>query len=105
MRCQSPLFAAHNQTRFGHSAALECRQGHGQLQTFTLLLAERSLLRAVLPVERGNLAKEGRSLQCLQCGAADHTLQAKECAYCEPLAHSGRAASGVGPRWCAMVMY
>lgn len=83
VRCHSPLVGVHNQTRFGHSAAMECRQGHGQLQTFTLLLAERGLLRAVLPVDRSSLAAEGRELQCLQCGAADHAPQAKECVYCE----------------------
>jgi hypothetical protein len=81
-RCHDPLVEVHNQTRFGHSAAMECRQGHGQLQTFTLLLAERGLLRAVLPVDRSSLAKEGRVLQCLQCGAGDHAPSAKECAYC-----------------------
>ena len=83
VRCSDPLSAVRNQTRFGHTAALECRQGHGQLQTFTLLLAERGLLRQVLPVDRSSLAQEGRALQCLQCGAGDHTPQATQCAYCE----------------------
>lgn len=83
VRCHAPLSAVHNQTRFGHTAAMECRQGHGQLQTFTLLLAERGLLRAVLPADRSSLAREGRTLQCLQCGAGDHAVDAKLCAYCE----------------------
>lgn len=83
VRCNATLVGVHNQTRFGPSAALECRQGHGQLQTFTLLLAERGLLRAVLPVDRSSLAQEGRALQCLQCGAGDHAPRAKECAFCQ----------------------
>ncbi|MDZ7920540.1 zf-TFIIB domain-containing protein [Rhodoferax sp.] len=83
VRCRDPLSAVRNQTRFGHTAALECRQGHGQLQTFTLLLAERGLLRQVLPSDRSALAQEGRALQCLQCGAGDHAPDATQCVYCQ----------------------
>lgn len=83
LRCSAPLSAVRNQTRFGHTAAMECQQGHGQVQTFTLLLAERGLLRQVLPMDRSSLVEEGRALQCLQCGAGEHTPQATQCAYCE----------------------
>lgn len=83
VRCRNPLSAVRNQTRFGHTAALECAQGHGQLQTFSLLLAERGLLRQVLPADRSSLAQEGRALQCLQCGAGEHAPEASACAYCQ----------------------
>lgn len=83
VRCSGPLCAVRNQTRFGRTAAMECRRCHGQLQTFTLLLAERGLLRQVLPADRRSLAQEGRTLQCLQCGAGDHAPEAAHCVYCE----------------------
>lgn len=83
VRCQNPLQGVRNLTRFGRTAALECTQGHGHAQTFSLLLAERGLLREVLPSDRQALAREGRSLQCLQCGAAQDDASAVACAYCE----------------------
>lgn len=82
VRCSAELVPARNQTRFGRTAALECRVGHGQLQTLTHLLAERGLLRAVLPADRSALARQDRSLVCMQCGAGDHAAGAEQCAYC-----------------------
>lgn len=82
VRCSAELVPVRNQTRFGRTAALECRLGHGQLQTLTHLLAERGLLRAVLPADRSAMARQGQSLVCMQCGAGDHAARAEQCAYC-----------------------
>lgn len=68
-QCGNPLQAVHNLTRFGRFAAVECQRGHGHLQSFALLLAERGLVRPLLPPERAALAAARRSLQCLNCGA------------------------------------
>jgi hypothetical protein len=81
VRCQSPLKAVRNLTRFGRSAALECPQGHGHYQGYSLLLAERGLVRPIYPHDRQALREQGRKLGCLNCGASlgdDETL----CSYC-----------------------
>jgi hypothetical protein len=82
VRCQSPLKAVRNLTRFGRSAAQECPQGHGQYQGYTLLLAERGLVRPIYPNDRQALREQGRGLSCLNCGAqmegTDHI-----CGYCD----------------------
>lgn len=67
--CRSPLQAVHNLTRFGRFAAVECKTGHGHLQSYALLLAERGLVRPMLPPERAALAAAHRALTCLNCGA------------------------------------
>jgi Transcription factor zinc-finger len=79
--CRSPLKAVHNQTRFGRFPALECQHGHGHLHSQSGLLAERGLVRPVLPLDRRTLAEEGRSLACLQCGA-EATGTGDTCAHC-----------------------
>jgi hypothetical protein len=72
--CATTLQPVHNLTRFGRFAALECQAGsHGHLQSFALLLAERGLVRPMLPPERAGLAAgalAGKSTAaCLNCGA------------------------------------
>ena len=47
-RCAAALKPVHNLTRFGRFAALECPRKHGHLQTFSLLLAERGLVRPMV---------------------------------------------------------
>ncbi|MGA8513548.1 MAG: zf-TFIIB domain-containing protein [Burkholderiaceae bacterium] len=82
VRCQSPLKAVRNLTRFGRSAAQECPSGHGHYQGYSLLLAERGLVRPIYPHDRQALLAQGRSLGCLNCGAQlDSTAQ--ECSYCD----------------------
>lgn len=80
--CQSTLKAVRNQTRFGRFPALECAKGHGHLHSQAGLLAERGLVRTVLPLDRRTLAEEGRTLACLQCGA-EANGPADTCAHCE----------------------
>lgn len=67
--CRAALQPVHNLTRFGRFAALECQAGgHGHLQSYALLLAERGLVRPMLPTERAALAA-GAAMGCLNCGA------------------------------------
>lgn len=82
-RCSRPLKLVHNQTAFGRSTARECPQGHGQYQSFNLLLAERGLIRPVLPSDLAAARKAGRVVCCVNCGG-----------------DVGRAADAICP-WCA----
>jgi hypothetical protein len=81
-RCRSPLKPVLNLTRFGRFAALECSRRHGHLQTFSLLLAERGLVRPMTQGDRGTLAEEGRTPCCLNCGGPlDSASDA--CSFCD----------------------
>ena len=87
VRCSTELKAVRNLTRFGRFAALECPRGHGQYQSFSLLLAERGLVRPVAQSDLRALAEEHRDLNCLNCGAAVAGKDSQVCAYCNsPLA-------------------
>lgn len=81
VRCQSPLKAVRNLTRFGRSAAQECPRGHGHYQGYSLLLAERGLVRPISSQDRQALRTQGRSLGCLNCGAPMDDA-AQDCRYC-----------------------
>jgi hypothetical protein len=81
VRCQAPLKAVRNLSRFGRSAAQECPQGHGHYQSYSLLLAERGLVRPVSPPDRQAMREQGRSMACLNCGAPLDDA-AKDCNYC-----------------------
>jgi hypothetical protein len=72
--CASTLQPVHNLTRFGRFAALECQAGgHGHLQSYALLLAERGLVRPMLAPEFAALATGAAvgtiPAGCLNCGA------------------------------------
>jgi hypothetical protein len=67
-RCRGQLKPVSNLTRFGRFAALECPRRHGHLQTFSLLLAERGLVRPLAHADLLTLAREGREPCCLNCG-------------------------------------
>lgn len=79
--CSAPLAVVHNRTRFGRFAALECRRGHGHLHAQAGLLAERGLVRALLPPERQALIEERRRWNCLSCGAPVDGGR-DDCAHC-----------------------
>lgn len=66
--CEAPLKTVHNQTRWGRFPMQECPAGHGHLQGDAGLLAERGLVRPLLPPERGALKASQRVLHCLSCG-------------------------------------
>ncbi len=91
VRCSGALAGVRNLTRFGRTAALECVKEHGQYQSFSLLLAERGLVRPLTSRDRNTLVQEGRELCCLNCGAAvvgeqasaAPSTQETECAYCQ----------------------
>ena len=79
--CRRPLKTVQNQTRWGRFPMQECELGHGHLHTDAGLLAERGLVRPLLPPERGALRAQKRELHCLSCGGrADGEGDA--CAWC-----------------------
>lgn len=79
--CRAALKAVHNRTRFGRFPALECPQRHGHLHGHAGVLAERGLVRPLLPAERRALAQEHRVLDCFNCGArCDGSTE--QCSYC-----------------------
>ena len=81
-RCAADLKPVHNLTRFGRFAALECPRKHGHLQTFSLLLAERGLVRPLLSSDLQTLVSEGRDACCLNCGSAI-TPGSERCQHCD----------------------
>jgi hypothetical protein len=82
VRCHTVLKPVRNLTRFGRSAAQECRNGHGHYQSYSLLLAERGLVRPAFAHDRQALLEQGRHLECLNCGAKI-AGQASVCSYCD----------------------
>lgn len=89
VRCKGALKAVRNLTRFGRTAALECERGHGQYQSFALLLAERGLVRTINTRDLAALRQEQAQPSCLNCGAPVHNVpselsgQTPLCTYCE----------------------
>ena len=81
-RCNTTLKPVHNLTRFGRFAALECPRRHGHLQTFSLLLAQRGLVRPLGRADLQTLAKEGREPTCLNCGAGI-SGGGERCSHCD----------------------
>jgi len=81
-RCASALKAVHNLNRFNRFAALECPRQHGHLQTFTLLLAERGMVRPLAREDVVALAEEQRSACCFNCGAAVESGM-ERCSHCD----------------------
>lgn len=79
--CAKPLKAVHNRTRWGRFAALECPQGHGHLHSDAGVLAERGLVRPLLPPERTAIREQRRALHCLSCGAPAET-ELDACSHC-----------------------
>ena len=80
-RCGTALKPVHNLTRFGRFAALECPRQHGHIQTFSLLLAERGLVRPLVARDLQLLRDERRSPACLNCGAPIEAAQ-EACSHC-----------------------
>jgi len=66
--CAQPLKTVHNRSRWGRFPMQECPSGHGHLHTDAGLLAERGLVRPLLPPERSALKASRRTLHCLSCG-------------------------------------
>jgi Zn-finger nucleic acid-binding protein len=80
--CKSELKQVANIVRHGRIAHYECPQQHGSLQNFALFLAERGLVRPLLPAD---LPRDASSepLECLNCGAPVPFGAHQECAHCE----------------------
>ena len=82
VRCSAELKPVHMLTRFGRSAAHECPNRHGYFQTFSLLLAERGLVRPMGARDRHTLQSEKRPLTCLNCGAPVPPGHSESCDHC-----------------------
>ena len=82
VRCSTELKPVHMLTRFGRSAAHECPNRHGHFQTFSLLLAERGLVRPMGARDRRTLQTEQRPLTCLNCGAPVPPGNSMSCGHC-----------------------
>lgn len=84
-RCSGVLKPVHNLTRFGRFAALECPRRHGHLQSFSLLLAERGLVRLLGRADLQTLTEEGRAATCLNCGAGigEAGQPGDRCSHCD----------------------
>jgi hypothetical protein len=89
VRCKGGLKAVRNLTRFGRTAALECERGHGQYQSFALLLAERGLVRTINTRDLAALREEQVQPGCMNCGAPVDNVptelsgQTPQCHYCQ----------------------
>ncbi len=81
-RCAAALKPVRNLTRFGRTAAHECPKAHGHYQTFSLLLAERGLVRPLTPRDRKTLLSEHRAATCMNCGAALAESNGESCSHC-----------------------
>jgi Zn-finger nucleic acid-binding protein len=68
--CRAALKVVHNRSRWGRFPMLECPQRHGHLNSDAAVLAERGLVRPLLPPERAAIRAQQRTLHCLSCGAA-----------------------------------
>ena len=79
--CAQALKTVQNRSRFGAFAALECPRGHGHLHSHGGLLAERGLVRTLLPAERKALLARSHHLDCLNCGAPADGEQ-DDCRHC-----------------------
>lgn len=82
-RCTAPLKTVRNLSRYGLFAALECPRGHGHLQSHGGLLAERGLVRALLPADRSALLARQGHVDCLNCGApVQREHKGSDCLHC-----------------------
>ncbi len=80
--CAKALKEVRNLTRYGRFPALECGNCGGHLHSQAGMLAERGLVRPLLPGERYALQAEKRELLCLNCGGpADG--HGEDCAWCK----------------------
>jgi hypothetical protein len=80
-RCRARLKPVHNLTRFGRYASLECPRRHGHLHTFSLLLAERGLVRPMSRADLATLQEEHRTPCCLNCGGPIEATGT--CSFCD----------------------
>jgi|GEM_PF-5517989 len=79
--CQEELREVSNIVSHGRIAHYECPSQHGSLQNFALFLAERGLVRPLLPAD---LPRDAGSepLECLNCGAPVPFGAHQQCAHC-----------------------
>jgi hypothetical protein len=84
-RCDARLAWANNQTTHGPTGHHECPRGHGALQSFSLFLAEKGLVRPLYrpELEQLNLRPDvRRPWNCINCGAAVQPQEREACPHC-----------------------
>jgi hypothetical protein len=88
-RCRQALKTVFNQSRLGFFGELECSNCRGTLASFSLLLAQRGLVRTLTRRDLDTLQNEQRQPTCLNCGAgltreqcASPTDRESRCPYC-----------------------
>jgi hypothetical protein len=97
--CRGALQRVHNQTRWGRSLQLECKNRHGSWQIFGQFLAEKGLLRPMSSADRARaLARDG-ALHCLNCGGtiAQPESQCSWCGSVPALVDVARLAHALDP--------
>ena len=80
-RCSGALKTVHNRTRWGRSLQLECRRGHGAVQSFAMFLQEKGLLRPMSRIDRAILLQRQSRIDCVNCGAAIGRDD-EQCSFC-----------------------
>lgn len=81
-RCEEPLALLHNVSRYGRYRLHACSHCGGHLQQQSWLLAQHGFCRPLRGPDRFALVREGRTLDCLTCGAPI-APQEDACTYCE----------------------
>ncbi len=76
-RCKRALKRVFNQSKLGHFGELECPGCRGTLASFSLLLAQRGVVRPLSGRDLDALHKEKRGASCLNCGTG---LTREQCA-------------------------
>ena len=81
-RCTGPVHTVHNQSRWGRSMQLECREHqHGAYQSFAQFLSEKGLTRPMNSADRARLLGRDGGLHCINCGGS-LDAQATACPWC-----------------------
>jgi Zn-finger nucleic acid-binding protein len=81
-RCTGPVHTVHNQSRWGRSMQLECRDHkHGAYRSFAQFLSEKGLTRPMTSADRAQLLGRDGALHCINCGGA-LDAQAADCPWC-----------------------
>ncbi|MBC5765964.1 hypothetical protein [Ramlibacter albus] len=84
-RCTARLKVVRDLVSHGPVGRLECPRGHGALQTFSQLLAEKGLVRPLFRPEVEQLQRSpatGLVFHCVNCGAEFDPRVREACSFC-----------------------
>lgn len=100
VRCNGGVVLVWNQSRFGRSSQLQCRERHGAYQSFAQFLQEKGLVREMSRVDRARLLEKNGRLHCVNCGG-DIAAAHETCTWCRSvpsLFDVARLARALDPR-------